>query len=170
MMTTMNPKVTTIRQNIQSSYNELNRMIAGPLLQLDTAKLYQPPRPDEWTLMQNLAHIIEFLPYWADEIAKLVAAPGQNFGRTAQHEGRLRAVEEHGSYTLAHAAAVLPDSYTHLDQVLSTLKDSDLNITGHHSTFGERSLAWFIEEFVTGHLANHLQQMREGLTALQQGA
>ena len=167
MMATTNSKIEAIRQNIQASYNELNRLIAGPLLQLHTAKLYQPPAPNEWTLMESLAHIIEFMPYWADEIARLVARPGQNFGRTAQDEGRLRAIQEHGSYTLAHAAAVLPDSYKHLDQVLSGLKDSDLELTAHHSRFGEQRMEWFIEEFLTQHLANHLQQMKEALATLQ---
>jgi uncharacterized damage-inducible protein DinB len=167
MMTTTNSKIDAIRQNIQSSYNELNRLIAGPLLQLDTAKLYQPPAPNEWTLIESLAHIIEFMPYWADEIARLVAKPGQNFGRTAQDEGRLRAIHEHSSYTLAHTAAMLPDSYKHLDQVLSGLKDSDLELIGRHSNFGEQRLEWFIEEFLIQHLTNHLQQMKEALAALQ---
>ena len=163
MMATTNTKIEAIRQNIQSSYYELNRLIAGPLLQLQPEKLYQSPAPGEWTFMENIAHIIEFMPYWADEIAKLVAQPGQNFGRTAQDESRLQAIKEHGTYTLAQAAAVLPDSYSHLDRVVSALHDDDLELTGHHSKFGEKRLEWFIEEFVTQHLANHLQQMKEAL-------
>lgn len=162
-MTTKNAKVEGIRQNIQSSYYELNRLIAGPLLQLKPEKLYQRPAPDEWTLMENIAHIIEFMPYWADEIAKLVTKPGQNFGRTAQDEKRLSAIKRYGTYTLAQATAALSDSYTHLDQILSTLQDSNLELTGRHSKFGEKQLEWFIEEFVTQHLANHLQQMKEAL-------
>jgi uncharacterized damage-inducible protein DinB len=163
MMTTMNTKVAEIRHNIQSSYYELNRLIAGPLLQLDPKKLYQPPMPGEWTLMENIAHIVEFMPYWANEIAKLIANPGQNFGRTAQDEERLRAIEAHGSYTLAQAAAALPGSYARLDQVVSTLQDNDLELTGLHSNFGEKRLEWFIEEFVTQHLTGHLRQMKEVL-------
>ena len=30
--------------------------------------------------MQNLAHVVEFMPYWAGEINKLVAEPGRNLG------------------------------------------------------------------------------------------
>ncbi len=162
-MTTKNTKIEAIRQSIQCSYYELNRLIAGPLLQLESEKLYQPPAPGEWTHMENIAHIIEFMPYWADEIAKLVAQPSQNFGRTAQDEGRLKAIAEHSTSTLAQAAAILPDSYARLDRVLSTLQDEDLQLMGQHSKFGEKRLEWFIEEFVTQHLANHLQQMKEAL-------
>ena len=32
-------------------------------------KLYQRPAENEWTLMENIAHIIEFMPYWGNEIA-----------------------------------------------------------------------------------------------------
>src|SRR2546430_8703104 len=82
-----NPKVEKIRQSVHDSYAELVRLIDGPLTALSPEKLYLPPAENEWTIMQNLSHIVEFMPYWAGEIEKLVAAPGQNFGRTMQHEG-----------------------------------------------------------------------------------
>ena len=80
-ISTNNPKVEEIRRSVQSSYNKLNQLIADRLATLDPAKLYQQPAENEWTIMENLAHIVEFMPYWANEIEKL-AAPGQNFGRT----------------------------------------------------------------------------------------
>src|SRR5579859_1689329 len=96
-----NPNVEAIRLSTQKSYTELNRLIAGALAALEPNKLYKVPVEGEWTIMQNLAHILEFMPYWAHEVEKLVAAPGQNFGRTMQHEGRLRAINEHGGDNLA---------------------------------------------------------------------
>lgn len=161
--TTSNPKIEAIRQSIRSSYDALNQLIDGPLAALEPEKLYRAPAPGEWTVMENIAHIIEFMPFWADEAAKLVAAPGQPFGRTHQHEGRTRAIREHGSDSLAQAKAALPASYAHLDQVLSTLKDSDLELTGLHPHYGEKKLEWFIAEFITDHFANHIQQMQEAL-------
>ena len=110
--------------------------------------------------MENLAHIIEFLPYWGKEIAKLVARPGLNFGRTQQDEGRLRAIAEHRSDSIAQAKAALPESYEHLDKVLRQLQDSDLELMGHHSTMGEHKLGWFIEEFVVKHLEDHVLQIK----------
>ncbi len=160
---TSNPKVEAIRRNVQSSYNELNRFIAEELVTLDPLKLYQRPAENEWTIMESLAHIVEFMPYWADEIEKLVAAPGQNFGRTMQHAGRLQAISEHGSDNLEQIRAALPGSYTRLEQVLSTLKDSDLALTGLHSRFGDQTLEWYIEDFVTHHLSSHLEQMERCL-------
>ena len=162
-MSTASPKVAAIRQNVRQSYAELNELLDGPVATLYATKLYQTPTENEWTVMESLAHIVEFMPYWADEVTKLVAQPGQNFGRTQQHEGRLAALREHGHDTLAQARAALPGSYAHLDEVLSHLQDSDLELTGHHVKFGERTLAWFIEEFITKHLHDHVVQMRECL-------
>ena len=162
-----NPEVEAILLSVQKSYHELNQLIDGPLARLDPEKLYKSPAEDEWTIMQNLAHIVELMPYWANEIEKLVATPGQNFGRTAKQEARLQAIRDHGRDNLAQVRSALPESYARLEEVLSGLKDSDLKLTGHHVTFGEKSLDWFIEEFVTKHLINHLEQIKTCLAAVE---
>src|SRR6266702_7821089 len=118
-----NPKIEAIRENVQNSDTELLQLIDGPLTSIDASKLYQSPAENEWTIMQNLSHIVEFMPYWAGEIEKLVAAPGQNFGRTMQHEGRMRAVNEHVRDSLAQIKEALPGSYVRLEDVLGGLKD-----------------------------------------------
>ena len=58
-----NPKVEKIRQSVHDSYAELVRLIDGPLTALNPEKLYLPPAENEWTIMQNLSHIVEFMPY-----------------------------------------------------------------------------------------------------------
>ncbi|HZS75082.1 MAG TPA: DinB family protein [Ktedonobacteraceae bacterium] len=156
-----NPKVEAIRKDAQQSYNALLILIDGPLAQLPPEQLYVSPGNDEWTIMENLAHIVEFLSYWANEVAALVAEPGKNFGRTMQHEGRLAAIRDHAHDTLEQIKSALPASYGRLESVLYTLQDSDLDITGHHVKYGDKPLSWFIEEFITGHLRAHLQQMQE---------
>src|SRR5215469_278337 len=147
MISKNNPKVEEIRRSVQSSYEELNRLIAVHLATLDPAKLYQRPAENEWTIMENLAHIVEFMPYWANEIEKLVAAPGRNFGRTHEDLGRLRGISEHEMASLEGIQAALPGSYTRLDEVLGRLKDRDLVLTGKHVRYGEKPLDWLIEEF-----------------------
>src|SRR5947209_17498667 len=113
-----NPHIEIIRLSVHQSCRNLMEMMNGPLAQLPAEKLYKEPIVGEWSIMQNLAHIIEFMPYWGHEIEKLVARPGQNFGRTAQHAGRLRAVEEHGRDSLEQIKDDLPHSYAELDAVL----------------------------------------------------
>lgn len=155
-----NPHIEAIRLSVHQSCTELLELLNGPLAQLPPEKLYEEPGAGEWSIMQNLAHILEFMPYWGHEIEKLVAHPGQNFGRTAQHEGRIRAIEEHGHDSLQQIKDELPRSYAQLDEVLGRLQDSDLQLTGRHSRYGEQTLNWFIEDFVTRHLLDHLEQIR----------
>ncbi len=161
-----NPNVQAIRESVTSSYNELNQLLQGRLTRLPANKLYETSIEGEWTLMESLAHVIEFMPYWGDEIVKLVAQPGQNFGRTQQDEARLQAIEDHKQDTLEEAQGALGRSYRYLDKALSTLKDSDLELTGRHPRFGEQTLAWFIKDFVTDHLTNHIAQMNRCLEEL----
>lgn len=162
-----NPKVEHIRQRLRTSYDELSQLIDGPLSALETHKLYATPSESEWSIMQNLAHTVEFMPYWANEIEKLVATPGQNFGRIATDEGRLQGIERHSRDTLQQIKATLPESYARLEAVLSKLQDSDLELSGHHVKFGERSLDWLIEEFITVHLPDHVAQVKACLAALE---
>jgi len=164
--TPANPKTEAIRQSVRKSYADLNQLIYGPLARLDASKLYQAPAENEWTIMQNLAHIVEIMPYWAGEIEKLVATPGQNFGRTAQDERRLAAINEHGTDSLEQIKAALPGSYARLDEVLSSLRDSDLELTGQHIRYGEKPGGWLVEEYVTGHLSGHLEQIKECLAVV----
>jgi hypothetical protein len=155
-----NPKVEAIRRSVRKSYNELNQLIDGPLARLNRSNLYKAPAENEWTIIQNLAHIVEFMPYWASQIEKLLAAPGQNFGRTQQDEERLRAISEHEMDSLEQIKAALPGSYARLEVVLFKLKDNDLELTGRHVRYGEKSLDWIINEFVTDHLSGHIEQIQ----------
>jgi len=164
-MSIQNPNVQAFRQSVTASYTKLNRLIEERLTRLPTEKLYATLVDGEWTIMESLAHIIEFMPYWADESAKLVAQPGKNFGRTKEGEARIRAIEEHKHDSLATARSTLMRSYTYLDEVLGTLKDSDLELKGHHSKFGDQTLAWFLKDFVTDHLTNHLEQLNRCVEA-----
>ncbi len=164
--TSANPNIEAMRESVQKSYVELQWLIDGSLTSLETSKLYKIPAENEWTIMQNLSHIVEFMPYWASEIEKLVAEPGRNFGRTAQDEGRLRGISEHETDSLDKIKAALPGSYARLDKVLGRLKDSDLELMGRHVKYGERPLGWFIGEFVTGHLSGHVEQIKGCLEAV----
>jgi uncharacterized damage-inducible protein DinB len=165
--TPANPKIEAICQSVQHSYTALNELIDGPLAKLDSQKLYEVPAENEWTIMQNLAHVAEFMPYWANEVAKLVAHPGQNFGRVMTDERRIKFISDHEHDTLPQIRALLPERYAQLEKVLSTLKDSDLELTGVHVRYGEKSLDWFIEDFVTKHMSDHVVQLQEAMNSIK---
>src|SRR5437867_4465155 len=114
-MPTNNPQVDALREQIRTSYMDLLQLIDGPLAALEPGQLYQQPFDDEWTIMENLAHIAEFLPYWVDEVNKVIATPDYRFGRTAEDVGRLAAVRDHGHDALKKLRANLEKGYAHTD-------------------------------------------------------
>jgi hypothetical protein len=158
--TPANPNIEAMRESAQQSYAELQQLIDGPLANLETYKLYETPIGNEWTIMQNLWHIVEFMPFWAGEVAKVVAEPGRIFGRTAEDEGRLRGISEHENDSLENVRTALPGSFARLNELLWTLKDDDLELMGKHVKYGERQVAWVIQEFETGHLQGHVEQIK----------
>lgn len=163
--TPTNPKIAAIRQDAEISYGELDQLIDESLAVLPPEKLYQPPAENEWTIMENLAHVVEFMPYWADQIEQLVAEPGRNFGRVATDERRIKEIADHAHDSLQQIKAMLPGSYNRLQETLAKLNDSDLEITGQHPRYGKRTLEWFIDDFVTGHLRAHNEQIRQCMNA-----
>jgi uncharacterized damage-inducible protein DinB len=164
-MTTLpaNPKVEAIRESARNSNATLHQLIDGPLSHIEASKLYQSPAENEWTIIQNLAHVVEFMPYWAGEIEKVIAEPGCEFGRTPEDTGRLQGISEHERDSLSRIKAALPGSYARLDEVLGRLKDNDLELTGKHVRYGEKPLYWLIEEFVTNHLSGHVEQIKRSI-------
>jgi len=161
-----NPRVTAFRDHIRLSYEKLLNQVDGPLASLKPEQLYQQPFNDEWTVMENLAHIAEFMLYWMNEFSKVIAEPGSRFGRTVEDAGRLAAIRDHGHEALSKMRAKLEKSYTYLDSRLSNLKDGDLETVGHHVKYGERPIGGFIDEFVVRHLATHVVQIHEALNVL----
>jgi hypothetical protein len=158
-----NPKVEATREIVRKSYSELVQLIDGPLAHLDVGKLYQSPAENEWTIMQNLAHIVEFMPYWAGEIEKVLTEPGCAFGRTHDDKGRLHGISEHEMDSLSKIKAALPGSYTRLDEVLGKLQDSDLKLTGKHVRYGEKTIDWLIDDLITTHLSGHVEQINSSI-------
>ncbi len=60
--TPANPNVEAFLESAHISYAELQRLIDGPLASMEASKLYKTPGANEWTIMQNLWHIVEFMP------------------------------------------------------------------------------------------------------------
>jgi uncharacterized damage-inducible protein DinB len=158
-----NSKVEAIRESVRDSIATLHMLINGTLHRLDASRLYQSPAENEWTIMQNLAHIVEFMPYWAGEVEKVVAAPGCIFGRTHENAGRLQGITEHEMDSLSKIEATVTQSYASLDQVLRKLQDSDLEIIGKHVRYGEKSIGWLIDDLIVDHLHGHVEQIKSSL-------
>src|SRR3954469_20009237 len=58
------------------------------------------PGPEVWTVMDNLCHIAEFVPYWTAQIEQVIQIPDKEWGRTHHDPDRLAAVANTSSRDL----------------------------------------------------------------------
>jgi len=137
----------------------LHAQLLHQLPQLPTDTLYTHPDPQEWSIMENLAHIGEFYTYWGSEVRKLQQQPGCSFGRTIEDERRLAGIRDHANDTIAQIEQHLRASFAELMDTLNALSDADLQKVGHHHRLGDQTMAFYIKHFLIEHLSDHLAQL-----------
>jgi uncharacterized damage-inducible protein DinB len=128
---------------------------------LDTADpslLYAHPDPEGWTLAEVLVHIAEARTFFAAETAKVIETPGASMGRTIDHPDRLRNVAENGQNPPGLIRQKLIASDQRVADLLATLSDAQLQITGQHVKYGTQTLGHFIHHFLIEHDQAHVRQ------------
>jgi uncharacterized damage-inducible protein DinB len=129
------------------------------LSRIEESALYRrPPGEENWTLAEMLAHITEARQFWSDEIAKVLAAPGAQVGRSADHPGRLQAVKEHGHDSVEALRRRFVTSYEYVVKTLSQISEQDLQLSCENITSGPLSLAEFMQRFLVEHDRTHVAQ------------
>lgn len=124
-----------------------------------------PQTGERWDAGQVWAHMAEFLPYWMDEVHKVIGCDGQTpapFGRTKSDPVRIAAIEadRHDPPTLL--LAQLAVSLSKLKTLLGQVPEDRWSAVGRHPTLGDMTLADIVERFLVGHLEEHMDQL-EGL-------
>ena len=74
--------------------------ILAEVQQLPAELIHWVPAEGVWTVMDNLCHIREFVPFWTGETLRIVRRPGEPWGRDHTDTARLAAVTN----TAAHHA------------------------------------------------------------------
>lgn len=133
----------------------------------DLANMYVKPSAEEWSVIEDLAHVAEFPPYWTKEMLKVIQNPGTAFGRTHADPARIAAVADHAQDDLETVLARLENARKETIEMLLTINDEEWEKTGVHSTRGEMNLHQIMERFITTHLREHVQQAKDALQAVK---
>jgi uncharacterized damage-inducible protein DinB len=142
----------------------LQSALAGILAEADRVHpedAYARPAADAWSAAEILAHLVEMLPYWAEQ-ARAVAARGRDgepFGRTHDDPERIAAVREHARDDLGELAAGVRASLDRATAVLRAIPDPGWQRTGRHARRGEMSVVQIVEQFLVEHAGEHAQQL-----------
>jgi hypothetical protein len=117
----------------------------------------------DWGPREVLAHVAEMLPYWTDELDRVVAGDGSTpveFGRVAADPSRLTRIDENRQRP---SGALLDDIDLGLDRTerfMAGLSEPERRRVGRHPSRGDLTVEASIERFLVSHLEDHVEQLR----------
>lgn len=120
------------------------------------------PGPEaSWGPRELLAHLAEMLPYWLDEVERVLAGGPEPvpFGRTQADPNRLAAIEHDRTLPLAELYARIEAGAERYARRLPALTAADASRRGLHPILGELPVTTILERMVVGHAEDHARQL-----------
>lgn len=151
----INEKVEVFKKSIADIIEVLNKT--------DEAVLYVKPSDQEWSAMQIVAHILEAVDFWVEDLEALLIVPGAKWGRNHEHVRRLAAVEEGEVAKLKKEDAIeaLQNLVPRVETTLAKVKEGDLEKTApsYNSNFDGKPLSFLIDHLIVKHVVDHHDQI-----------
>jgi hypothetical protein len=131
------------------------------------AELYGTEAEAHWGPPELLAHLDEMLPYWLGHAERIIdgrggldGAPPVPFGRTAEDPIRIGIIGRDRAMPLRELFSRLRSEASRVAARMQSISDAEAALVGSHPIRGELTVAALFERFVTGHLEEHLEQLR----------
>ncbi len=143
--------------------------IEAKVASLPRAWLQWRPDPQVWSILDNLCHIEEFIPYWTSQIMLVVSHSGEKWGRTHSDADRLAAVEATDSRELVSLLASLRGRMAAASAKLLPLVDTalDSEAVSVNPRWGSKPASFILECLLVQHLASHSRQIQRNIDQLQ---
>jgi uncharacterized damage-inducible protein DinB len=119
-----------------------------------------------WTIMDNLCHIREFVPFWTGEALRIVQRPAEAWGRDHTDTSRLAAVSNTAVYRLEDVTADIRTAVRRSAETLLTLRDEQLTVeaTSKNPRWGVKPASFVVDELLVHHVAKHHGQIRRNIS------
>ncbi len=121
----------------------------------------------DWGPPELLGHVDEMLPYWVDELERVLAgerAAAVPFGRIASDASRLARIDADRHRPIGDLLDDIAGGIERAGAFADRLSSGDAQRLGLHPSRGEITVGDSIERFLTGHLEDHVEQLRSILT------
>jgi len=152
---------------LRRSNDELDRQIRDLVAQISDDQLGSDPENGEWTLAENLAHIGEFPRYFAREIREMVRSDADvEVGRTHEHPERNEAIAAAAGKDRKQLAEAVTAALDEMADVLRQVSDEDMQRVFTNRKYGREPLTAYLQRYVLGHKAAHVDQLRRTLAAV----
>lgn len=157
----MNPRLDAATQSMEQT----TRDIAEIVRPLPRTLLLWRPSPDVWSVLDNLAHIEEFVPFWIGEIQAMLRTPPQPWGRDQSHAGRLEAVRDTSQRDENDLLANIESRVAAACAYLRTLDDSALDVeaASRNPRWAVKPVSFVVDTLLVKHLADHRGQIQRNL-------
>lgn len=132
--------------------------------------IYWKPAPDVWSVMDNLCHIAEFVPYWTDQIVQVVHHPDREWGRTHSDPDRLAAVADTSSRDLETVKEQIRSAVCRSAKTIEQFTPAQLEAQApaRNPRWGIKPASFILDHLLVTHLQNHLSQIRRNLAQHEQ--
>jgi uncharacterized damage-inducible protein DinB len=140
--------------------------ILAEVQQLPPELIHWVPSAGVWTVMDNLCHIREFVPFWTAETLRIVKRPTELWGRDHTDTARLAAVTNTGAQNLEEVVSDIREAVRRSADVLKALSEQDLasEATSRNFRWGVKPASFVLEELLVHHVAKHQGQIRRNVS------
>ena len=139
----------------------LSRELVGRLGPVAAEARYETPATEAWSAIEVLAHVAEFVPYWADQAAQVAGrddAGDRPFGRTHDDPARIAAVRDHARDPYESLARRLEEVTASAAATLRAIPADAWARTAVHARRGTMSVEQIVRQFLLDHLVEHTEQ------------
>ena len=140
--------------------------ILAEVQQLPPELIHWVPAAGVSTVMDNLSHIREFVPFWTAETLRIVKRPTEQWGRDHTDTGRLAAVTNTAAHTLEDVISDIRDAVRRSAETLKALSEEDLAVeaTSRNPRWGVKAASFVVDELLVHHVAKHQGQIRRNIS------
>jgi uncharacterized damage-inducible protein DinB len=139
--------------------------IDAEIRRLPVELIHWRPASEVWSIMDNLCHIVEFVPYWTGEVQAILRDPAQLWGRDHTHAARLAAVADTSGEPLEKVLAAMHRVVAASAETLVALPEDALTIEApsRNPRWGVKPVSFIIQHLLVQHLQNHWGQMQRNV-------
>jgi uncharacterized damage-inducible protein DinB len=139
--------------------------ILAEVQQLPPELIHWVPSEGVWTVMDNLCHVREFVPFWTGETLRIVHRPAEQWGRDHTDTARVAAVTNTVAYRLEDVVNDIREAVRRSAATLKSLSDRDLVVeaTSKNPRWGLKPASFVVDELLVHHVAKHQGQIRRNV-------
>jgi len=164
------PEVHTRAAAAADQLTRTTDQILAEVQRLPSPLIHWIPAQGVWTVMDNLCHIREFVPFWTAQTLRIVRRPDETWGRDQTDTARVAAVTGTAQYTLDAVVGDIRREVERSADTMRTLSDADLAIeaTSKNAWWGTKPASFVIDELLVHHVEKHLNQIRRNVAQFNQ--